>query len=583
MKDERLDHILLRLGFVTPEQVEQAALRQKSRHGRFGSHLLYFKSITEDQLVTALSDQYGLPGFDPGDHEISEEALKKIPVHIAEEHEVFAINHDAVTGSVSIAITDPSNEDAIKMVQSLFNAPRVNLYIASETMIKRLILEWYYGTSVGEPIQITELPDFESEADDADIDPVGEGQDSAAGPTKGHVLMVTSSTSLRGYLTPVFEQEGYRLEVLENADDIQHAMRDTTFDQILVSQDKVSEFSSWLKSGKVPPLHGEFHAFSTVCDTLLENPVPYHRIGHSLFRSLHIVAETRCGSGVRVPPYNLLAADIARLAGAFGFRRLAADGMQVASYLLIPERPDKPWLRFADFEHSVALAKLINFPWNVQGVLQSLADLLEHTKGPAAVVSNDKLSLAAQIVAIVWYRHVTLRQTSNASEPRRALSEHAGKLWSTDVVQTYLQFLDADDDIAYPLDFNITTARVRKSLEGTPRQNPGVDRPSGFSASLIVLSFIELVQALSQSLKSVRIQIRGPRGRTGTVYLKKGKMVHAVCGRETGEGAVHKIIRWGEDGEFTVEPTDQFPGSNISESNESILMEGCRLLDESRV
>ena len=45
---------------------------------------------------------------------------------------------------------------------------------------------------------------------------------------------------------------------------------------------------------------------------------------------------------------------------------------------------------------------------------------------------------------------------------------------------------------------------------------------------------------------------------------------------------IYRVVAWGENGAFSVEPEARFPKDNIAESNEAILMESCRLLDESR-
>jgi hypothetical protein len=59
--------------------------------------------------------------------------------------------------------------------------------------------------------------------------------------------------------------------------------------------------------------------------------------------------------------------------------------------------------------------------------------------------------------------------------------------------------------------------------------------------------------------------------------------VHAACGTLRGAEAVYRVIAWEDDGAFAVEPESEFPAPNIGLPLESILMEGCRLLDESRI
>ena len=90
MAKERLDRILLRKGLVTEDQIKQALLRQKSHRGPLGSHLLYYKFITEKDLVLALAlgEQFGVPGVALGNREISPQVIQKVPAAVADEHMV---------------------------------------------------------------------------------------------------------------------------------------------------------------------------------------------------------------------------------------------------------------------------------------------------------------------------------------------------------------------------------------------------------------------------------------------------------------------------------------------------------------
>ncbi len=64
--------------------------------------------------------------------------------------------------------------------------------------------------------------------------------------------------------------------------------------------------------------------------------------------------------------------------------------------------------------------------------------------------------------------------------------------------------------------------------------------------------------------------------------MREGRLVHAKCGKLAGVEVIYRVVAWGENGAFSVEPEAKFPKDNIAESNEAILMESCRLLDESR-
>ena len=44
-----------------------------------------------------------------------------------------------------------------------------------------------------------------------------------------------------------------------------------------------------------------------------------------------------------------------------------------------------------------------------------------------------------------------------------------------------------------------------------------------------------------------------------------------------------RCIGWGEKGSFQLEPVSCYPPDNIASPNDYILMEGCRLVDESKI
>jgi len=65
------------------------------------------------------------------------------------------------------------------------------------------------------------------------------------------------------------------------------------------------------------------------------------------------------------------------------------------------------------------------------------------------------------------------------------------------------------------------------------------------------------------------------------IFLKQGAITYAEFGDKTGAEAVYEGLSW-NSGNWSVEPVqpENIPESNNEFSNESILMEGCRLIDE---
>jgi hypothetical protein len=148
-----------------------------------------------------------------------------------------------------------------------------------------------------------------------------------------------------------------------------------------------------------------------------------------------------------------------------------------------------------------------------------------------------------------------------------------------------LNLLDigVDDVFGPPHEFDLMAARINRAIRSRADRDPKAGTGTGqFSATFEVFSFLDLVQTLSQGFKTVRIDLARSTGETAVIYMEKGRILHATCGSSSGSPAVYEVIAWEEDGEFTVHSETDFPEATIADSTESLLMEGCRLLDESK-
>lgn len=144
-----------------------------------------------------------------------------------------------------------------------------------------------------------------------------------------------------------------------------------------------------------------------------------------------------------------------------------------------------------------------------------------------------------------------------------------------------LDLIDAgfDDVLVPPHDFGVVAARVVRAVRARARGRSGA--APGFRGTFSALSFVDLVQSLSQSRKSVRVDVWRGEEETATLFLEDGRLCHARSSELDGVEAVYRVIAWGEEGAFSVEVVSEFPPANIAESTEGVLMEGCRLYDES--
>lgn len=682
MERTRLDRILLRLGLIDEAQLRHALDRQRQRGGRLGTHLVELRVITQEQLVMALSEQFGVPSVMPTTDSVDRSLVDALPPRFVLEHAVLPLHRDTRRGALSLAVADPSDTEAIEQARSLLGAKSTITMVAPESVIVEL------GSMLSrEPQKPIELPELFDPASSGAIAAVAaDAAGNSGGSDLRNVLMVSASTANRNFLPAIFIREGWRLHVVENRDEFEEACREKEFERVLVAQNMAESFVGWMKECNDPGLGSRVSVFPTVSAALLENPAPYRQTTRSIKLAAQMILEQRCQqTGLRVP-YGLIARDLELLARRSGLRELAIDGLEIALHFLLPGEP------FADFPASVDAARRLKFPWRIDAVLEHCAELFASgQEGARAESRSGEVQLAGEILAVCWYRHVELHLPDAPVEEqmnsiKQGLRRRAGHLASVELIESYLRqigengqrisgdgehqilvvgdspgsvrplvsrlrrigyqpiaavdpadaqtmiarrapaailfdhesfeaeaenfcrvhglnpesllymvrahddpaatlsLLDAGaDDVFSPAhDPDLCVARIDRALRSRASQ-VGVARPAPgqITASLGAFSFAGLLQSLGHGLKSVRIKLTSATGETAVVYLQDGRLLHATCGELEGEDAIYRIVAWQDEGDFVVLPTKQFPAPNIHVPLEAVLMEGCRMLDES--
>ena len=137
--------------------------------------------------------------------------------------------------------------------------------------------------------------------------------------------------------------------------------------------------------------------------------------------------------------------------------------------------------------------------------------------------------------------------------------------------------LPRDDNLSL-LIVKMKKIRSRIGSDGNGRSRAGEE--TGSYGSLENMSLIDLLQALGPSRKTVRITVSST-DRKCVIYLNAGDITYAQEGELLGAEAVYSAMAW-SSGAWRVEPvaSGELPEPNNEFSNESLLMEGCRLLDE---
>jgi len=136
----RVGEILVRENSITPEQLNQGLEYQKKNGGKLGHALVKLGFLTDDEVTSALSIQYGIPSIKLTDVEIESDVLKLIPVDTALKHKVLPLAR--IGSSLTLAMADPANVFALDDVKFMTGL-NVEPVLAAESAIEAAVKKFY--------------------------------------------------------------------------------------------------------------------------------------------------------------------------------------------------------------------------------------------------------------------------------------------------------------------------------------------------------------------------------------------------------------------------------------------------------
>ncbi len=136
----RLGELLVKANLITEEQLRRALQEQETSGGKLGTNLVKLGYVTEDDITSFLSKQYGVPSINLSEFEIDQDVISLIPKEIAQKHRCLPINRAGP--SLIVAMADPSNIYAIDDLKFLtgFN---IEVVVASEAAIEEAFQRYY--------------------------------------------------------------------------------------------------------------------------------------------------------------------------------------------------------------------------------------------------------------------------------------------------------------------------------------------------------------------------------------------------------------------------------------------------------
>jgi response regulator RpfG family c-di-GMP phosphodiesterase len=139
-----------------------------------------------------------------------------------------------------------------------------------------------------------------------------------------------------------------------------------------------------------------------------------------------------------------------------------------------------------------------------------------------------------------------------------------------------------DEYLSKSEELDVLVARVQNVLtrEAIRRDGGGRRARRGISGDLETLPVPDIVQMLTMGMKTASVTFTS-NGSKGQMWFDNGAGKHAKVGRSRGEKAFFEMVSW-TSGEFVIEHGIECKDHTLKQDAMFLLMEGMRLLDESR-
>jgi general secretion pathway protein E len=134
-----LGEVLVRETRLTPEQLEQARLRQTESHERLSDVLVEEGFLNAEEVLHALGHQQGLAvvsAINPD--EIDETLPARIPITFAKQHRILPLGW-ASEGVLRVAVADPLQVSPLDDLHLLFDGAEIEVVLARQSVILNAI------------------------------------------------------------------------------------------------------------------------------------------------------------------------------------------------------------------------------------------------------------------------------------------------------------------------------------------------------------------------------------------------------------------------------------------------------------
>jgi len=136
-----IGQILIEMGVVTDEQLQEALATQREKGGVIGQVMVEAGMCTAEDIMQGLATQFGMQSVDLSQVEIDPEAVKMVGVSMAQGLRIVPISFDS--GVLTVAMADPQNVNALDDLRFMLNCEVIGAVATVEQITKGI--EEHYG------------------------------------------------------------------------------------------------------------------------------------------------------------------------------------------------------------------------------------------------------------------------------------------------------------------------------------------------------------------------------------------------------------------------------------------------------
>ena len=158
----KLGELLVSLGIITQQQLQQSLEQQKKTGQKLGEVLLNLGFVDEELLFAVLAKQFNIPYVSVSEYgEIPQNVLSLVPERIIKTFQLIPIEYDKNTNTITIAMSDPLDLYAIDTLKELTKC-NIKVVVSKKNEILDAINKYYEKKESIEEVEKKAESEFES-------------------------------------------------------------------------------------------------------------------------------------------------------------------------------------------------------------------------------------------------------------------------------------------------------------------------------------------------------------------------------------------------------------------------------------